>query len=141
MPAPALFRLVPVLVALSLAATPLRAGDPAAGAEAWRACRACHMIVAPDGQTIQRGGQVGPNLFGVLGRPAAAVEGFAYSPDLAAAGAAGLVWTAETLVPWLQNPDRFLRDRTGNPAARSAMNARLPTGAADIVAYLASLGG
>lgn len=132
----------PAALALA-AALPLtaQAGDVAAGEAAWSQCRACHMIVSPGGETVQRGGRVGPNLYGIVGQQAGTVDGFRYSPALVAAGQAGLVWTEETLVPYLENPTGFLRSHTGDGSVRSPMNFQMRSGAADMVAYLGSIGG
>ena len=62
-------------------ASPARA--QAATPPAVAQCKACH--------TMDKGGKngVGPNLFGVVDRPAAARPGFAYSPAMKAANIAG----------------------------------------------------
>lgn len=125
--------------ALGLGATGALAGDPAAGEQQWRQCRACHMIVTPAGETIQRGGRVGPNLYGIVGARAGAVDGFRYSADLAAAGQAGLTWTEANFIGYVEDPTGFLRSHTGNASARSPMNFQLRGGAADLFAYLDSL--
>lgn len=130
-----------LFAALALAPAAAAAADPAAGEREWRQCRSCHMIVAPDGETIQRGGRVGPNLYGVVGRQAGTVEGFRYSASLVEAGAAGLVWDEASLAEYLENPTGFLRSHTGDNSVRSPMNYQMRSGAADMVAYLASLGG
>lgn len=115
------------------------AGDPAAGEREWRQCRSCHMVVSPAGETIQRGGRVGPNLYGITGQPAGAVEGFRYSAELAAAGQAGLVWDEASFVGYVTDPTGFLRSHTGNASIRSPMNYQMRSGAADMFAYLESL--
>lgn len=115
------------------------AGDPAAGESQWRQCRACHMIVSPDGETIQNGGRVGPNLYGVIGRQAGSVDGFRYSQDLVAAGQAGLVWDEASFVAYVEDPTGFIRSQSGNASARSPMNFQMRSGAADMFAYLDSL--
>jgi cytochrome c len=58
-------------------------------------CKACH--------TFQKGqaGNVGPNLYGVVGRPVASVAGFNYSAALKAKGG---TWTFDALNDWLKNP-------------------------------------
>ena len=76
---------------------------PAQDAEAGRRiyaaqCLACH--------TIERDGRhgVGPNLHGVLGKPAASTEGFRYSNALRQKGEQGWSWTEENLRAYLRNP-------------------------------------
>ncbi|WP_424138738.1 c-type cytochrome [Roseomonas chloroacetimidivorans] len=74
------------------------AQDATAGQRVFNQCRACH--------TIEQGGRngVGPNLHGVVGRKAASVEGFRYSPAMVAKGKEDWTWTVENLRPYLQNP-------------------------------------
>ncbi|MBC7157078.1 MAG: c-type cytochrome, partial [Rhodobacteraceae bacterium] len=59
-----------------LAAAPAAAQDAAAGERVFSQCMACHQITDAAGTVIRRGGAVGPNLYGVAGRAAAAAEGF-----------------------------------------------------------------
>jgi cytochrome c len=75
------------------------AGDPVAGEAVFKKCMTCHSI----GEGARN--KIGPVLNGVLGRIAGSVEGFKYSHGLVDAGAAGLIWTPETLVPWLHKPN------------------------------------
>jgi cytochrome c len=125
--------------ALTLLPSLAQAADPAAGADLWRQCRSCHMVVSPTGETLERGGRVGPNLYGIAGRQAGTVEGFRYSAPLVAAGQAGLVWTAETFAAYVADPTGFIRQTTGDNSARSPMNFQLANGGADLFAYLQSL--
>lgn len=133
---------VPALVlASTLLAVPVAAQpDLAAGEEAFVRCRACHAITAPDGTQIQRGGRTGPDLYGVIGRPAASLEGFRYSPGLQALGATGFHWSEETLARFVADPTAFLRDELGDPSAGTAMTLRLRSGGEDLAAWLATLG-
>ncbi|MCC5988073.1 MAG: cytochrome C [Pararhodobacter sp.] len=127
-------------IALTLPATIAFAGDPEEGERQWRQCRSCHMITSDDGETIQRGGRVGPDLYGIADAPAAAVEGFRYSNDLvAAAEEHDLVWTRENFIAYTADPTGFLREFTGNSSARSSMNFQMRSGAEDVWAYLESL--
>src|SRR5829696_2213044 len=67
-----------------------QAGDPAAGQRVFNQCMACH--------TINQGGpnRVGPNLHGVIGRKAGAVDGFRYSANMKQLAEGGLTWNDET---------------------------------------------
>lgn len=97
---PAAFVNQPVLSAaeyLQIAA--YASADIAHGERLALQCRACHTL-EPNGAIL-----LGPNLFGVFGRPAASVEDFDYS---AALEAAGFVWTPAALDAWLASPSRFL---------------------------------
>ena len=94
------------LVALGLAGSvlvPLAASAqtaPANGETIFRQrCQACHTAVA--GQP----NRVGPNLAGVVGRKAAVVPSFNYSPALKASG---LTWTRANLDRFLTGPMRMV---------------------------------
>ncbi|UWQ49471.1 cytochrome C [Leisingera caerulea] len=123
-----------------LAAPAFAEGDPAKGEKGFNKCKSCHMVVSDDGDVIVKGGKTGPNLWGVAGRTAGAVEGFKYSDDLTAAGEAGLVWDEEKFVAFTTDPKKFLRAETGNEKAKSKMSFRLKKGGEDIYAFLASHG-
>lgn len=61
-------------------------------------CRICH---SPDADTAS----YGPTLTGVVGRPAGAYPGYAYSDALQNVG---FVWTPEALRAWMANNDGFM---------------------------------
>ncbi len=62
-------------------------------------CRSCHTF----GQG--ESGSLGPGLYGLFGRPAGSLDGYPYSPALAAGG---FYWTPRALDAWLAQPSRFL---------------------------------
>ena len=129
-----------LLAAATLAlATPALAGDPAAGEATFAKCKACHMATAPDGTVVQKGGKVGPNLWGLIGRPVASVEGFSYGPSITAVGAAGTVWDEAMLAAYVTDPTAWLKEQTGDAGAKSKMTFKLKDGSEDIAAYLATL--
>lgn len=137
-------RLKPMTALFALClATPVVAqdasGDPDAGERLFNRCKACHMIVDDSGEQIVRGGQVGPNLYGVMGGPAAAVEGFRYGDGIQKAAEMGLEWTEENFAAYVADPQGFLREFTGDGSVRSRMAFRLNDGAEDVYAYLVSL--
>lgn len=117
-------------------------GDAAAGEALWRGCRSCHSIVADDDTVIQRGGRTGPNLYGVAGRHPGSVEGFNYSDLMKSMAGANpdMVWNEELFVEYVANPVDFLRHHNGEGGARGTMSFRLANGAADMWAYLVSVG-
>jgi len=115
------------------------AGDVAAGEKAFRKCKSCHSIVDPEGAVIVKGGKVGPNLWGVVGRTAGTVDGFKYSASLVAAGEGGLVWSEDEIVKWLGDPKAYLREILDDSSAKSKMTFKLRKGGEDVAAYLASL--
>ncbi|RKT34858.1 cytochrome c [Roseovarius halotolerans] len=125
-------------VLLALAAPALAAGDADKGEKEFRKCKACHMIQADDGEMIVKGGRTGPNLYGVIGRTAGSVEDFKYGDSIVAAGEAGLVWSEENIVPYVEDPKAFLAEQTGDSGARSKMTFKLPKGGEDVAAYLAT---
>ncbi|MCR9147648.1 MAG: c-type cytochrome [Rhodobacteraceae bacterium] len=116
-------------------------GDAAAGEKAFNQCKACHMIQNDDGESIVRGGRVGPNLYGVIGRTAGGVEDFRYSGLLGTAGEQGLEWDEESFVAYIQDPTGWLQDYTGE-SGRGKMTYKLrkEEDGVDIWAYLASVG-
>jgi cytochrome c len=127
-------------VACAALATPvLAAGDAAKGENDFKKCKACHSIVADDGTEIQKGGKTGPNLYGVVGRAAGTVADFKYSEVMTEAGAKGLVWDEEKLAEYLPDPSKFLEEYSGDATGKSKMTFKLPKGAEDMAAYLASV--
>lgn len=74
------------------------AQDADAGQRVFNQCRACH--------TINQGGRngVGPNLYGVWGRAAGAVEGFRYSAPMRTKAGEGLTWNEANLRAYLTDP-------------------------------------
>ncbi|TMM50560.1 c-type cytochrome [Sulfitobacter sabulilitoris] len=138
-------RTLAALIALSFAAPAFAEshasmGNAEAGEKAFNKCKSCHMIVTDDGTDIQKGGRVGPNLYGIIGRQAGSVEDFNYGDDLVAAGEAGLVWDEEQLAAYITDPREYLREYLDDSSARSKMSFKLRDGGADVAAYLASVG-
>lgn len=136
-----MMRTVATLIAMSFAAAPAFAdghllGDPEAGEKAFSKCKSCHMIVSDDGDEIQKGGKVGPNLYAIMGRTAGSVDGFRYGDDLVAAGEAGLVWDQENLAVYVADPRAFLREYLDDSKAKSKMAYKLRKGGEDVAAYL-----
>jgi cytochrome c len=89
-------RLVLALL-LVVAAEAASAQDLQRGRRVFTRCIACHSLEA------ERGPAPGPSLIGIVGRAAAALPDFEYSPALIEAGRKGLVWTEDVL-------DRFVAD-------------------------------
>ena len=114
------------------------AGDPVKGEKEFNKCKACHMIQSPEGEDIVKGGATGPNLYGIVGRPAAAQEGYKYSEALIALKDAGEVWTVEDLAAYMTDPNKFVQEKTGDSSARTKMTFKLNKNQEDIAAYLAT---
>lgn len=123
--------------ALMALAAPAFAGDAAKGEKTFKKCKSCHMI-ASESETIVKGGKTGPNLYGVIGRQAGTAD-FKYGDDIVAAGAAGLVWTEESLAAFVADPKGYLKEVTGDGGAKSKMSYKLKKGGEDVAAYLASV--
>lgn len=119
---------------------PALAGDPAAGEADFKKCKACHSITGADGTEVQKGGKTGPNLFGVVGRAAGSLADYKYGESIVAAGAAGNVWDEASLAAYLADPGAWLKQATGDAAAKSKMAFKLARGGEDIAAYLAAVG-
>ncbi|MGB7261820.1 MAG: cytochrome C [Albidovulum sp.] len=132
------FRHLTVLFALLPAPAALAAGDAASGESNFKKCKACHMIMADDGSVIVKGGKTGPNLYGVVGRAIGSTD-YSYSDSLRSVGDAGLVWDEAELVAYITDPKAWLKEKTGDAAAKTKMAFKLNKGQEDMAAYLASL--
>ena len=75
--------------------TRLASADVARGERSSNKCAACH--------TLEKGeaARIGPNLWGVVGRPVAKQPGFSYSDEMVAKGGN---WTPQELDQFLTNP-------------------------------------
>ena len=96
-------------------------GDAARGEKKFEECAACH--------ALERGvNSLGPSLYGVFQRKAAALEEFRYSPALKRSG---IVWTPQTI-------DTFVADPQAVVPANRMPYAGMPAAAdrADLIAYL-----
>ncbi len=127
------------LAVMALAAPAFAEGDAAAGEKTFKKCKACHMIVSPEGETIFKGGKTGPNLYGIIGRAAGAVEGFKYGNSLKEAGEAGLIWDETNIAAYMADPKGYLKEHLDDPKAKSKMSFKLKKGGEDVAAYLASV--
>jgi cytochrome c len=98
-------------------------GDAAAGEKVFAVCSTCHAV--KEGEN-----KVGPSLYGVVGRKAGSVEGFAYSE---ANKGSGKTWDEATLYEYLENPQGYI------PGTKMAFaGLKKPQERADVIAYLAA---
>lgn len=87
-------------------------------------CSVCHS--AEPGKTL-----IGPSLFGVVGRAAGSVEGYAYSPAMKSSG---ITWTAETLDAFITSPHSVVAGtKMAYPGLHDAEKR------ADVIRYLETL--
>lgn len=98
-----------------------------AGRRVFRECAVCHVVGAPGSREAGLR-LIGPNLYGVIGRKAGAVEGFTYSPAMLKSG---LVWDEATLDRYLERPTEVV---PGN--RMSYVGEKDPAKRAAIIAYL-----
>ena len=119
----------PAKKAAPVAAVPLSQllakADPEKGKALTKVCATCH--------SFDKGApaKVGPNLYGVIGRPKGSMEGFSYSDGMKAKGGN---WTFEDLNAFITSPKTFVSGTKmgfgGEPSAEKR---------ADIIAYLRTL--
>ena len=108
--------------------TLLAAADATKGEAVFAKCAACH--------TITQGGAngIGPNLFGIVGKPIGKhAPGFAYSGDLAGHGGD---WDYANLDVWLKSPKAFAAGTKMTFAGLGSAEDR-----ANLLAYLKANGG
>jgi cytochrome c len=103
----------------------LAKADISRGQSSAQKCQSCH--------TFEKGGRnmIGPNLWGIVGRPKASHEGFNYSPALKAVGGN---WTLEDINHFVTKPQAMVPG-----TAMSFPGVPRATERADILAYLNSL--
>jgi cytochrome c len=98
------------------------------GRRLFATCAVCHSAVDPAVRTPPR--LVGPNLWGVVGRPAASTN-FDYSEAMRASG---VVWDEASLDAYLEHPAGFVRGNRMGFAGISDQQQRTA-----IIAYLKTL--
>ncbi len=97
------------------------AGDPRRGEKLFEQCRACH--------AVERGVDgVGPDLHGVFGRRAGALEDFSYST---AVKRSGITWTPQTLDAYIADPQKVVPANRMPYAGMPDANDRT-----DVIAYM-----
>ncbi len=106
------------------------AGDPANGEKIFNKCKACHAI----GEGAAN--KVGPELHGIVGRPAASIATYTgYGEGLKTLAAGGLVWSEDKLAEYLKDPKAF------NPTTKMAFaGLKKDEDLADVLAYLSQFG-
>jgi cytochrome c len=118
-------RTTALLLALLLVETTRAAGDPARGADLFQQnCSDCHS---------RKPGviRLGPPLFSVVGRPAASIPDYSYSPAMRRSG---LVWTPDQLMIYLRARRRYI-----SGVYMSFPGLRYKKDREDVIAFLSTL--
>jgi cytochrome c len=108
--------------------TALKTADVAAGQAKTQVCQSCHSF-APGVNNI------GPALYGVVGRRPGTAPGFAYSPAMTAFGAKTPVWDYEHIFEFIAGPQKYV---DGTKMTFIGMKDRQDR--INIIAYLHTLG-
>ncbi len=89
-------------------------------------CRECHSFVKDDNR-------LGPSLYGVVGRKAGTLPGYAYSESLKDSG---VTWDEPTLDKWIANPDAVISGNQMSPPYGGVADAAIRK---KIIAYLKTI--
>ncbi|MDN5248834.1 cytochrome c family protein [Bartonella sp. TP] len=118
------------VILLGCFAIPLVFAEPHAqrGAKIFKRCAACHFIEKDKNK-------IGPSLYKIIGRRAATIANYNYSPAMKAAGAAGLLWTEENLQNYLHDPHNMVKG-----TKMAAVKINNPQDFKDLLIYLQSTG-
>lgn len=109
--------------------TVLPAADIAAGEAKTSACKACHMFDAAGTNNI------GPGLYGVVGRKPGSHPGFSYSAGMTAFSAKQPIWDYQHIYEFLKGPQAYI---DGTKMTYQGM--KIPQDRINVIAYLHSLG-
>ena len=110
----------PAAPATQLAAIEVN-GDAKKGKKVFRKCKACHKL--DDGKN-----GTGPHLYKIMGRPAAAIEGFKYSDAMANSG---ITWGVEEMTAFLVKPKDYIKG-----TKMSFNGLKKPADIEDLIAYM-----
>ncbi len=102
-----------------------QAGDAAKGKQVFARCAQCHRAGKDEGNGM------GPNLFGIVGRKAASVADFSYSPAMRNSG---ITWSEDKLRLYVAHPADVV---PGNRMAFAGVSN--PAQVDDLLAYLKTL--
>ena len=116
------FEFAPLAAGLKTAAAP----NIEAGKDIFKKCAACH--------TVDKGGEnkVGPNLWGIIGRPVGQHAGFGYSDAVKTKGG---TWTWDSFANYIYRPAAYM---PGNKMAFAGIQDNQDL--IDLMAYMRSVG-
>ena len=109
--------------------TVLPAADVSAGEAKTAACKACHIFDASGANNI------GPGLYGVLGRKPGSHPGFAYSSGMTAFGAKQPVWDFQHVYEFIKGPQAYI-----DGTKMTYQGLKSPQDRINVIAYLHTLG-
>ena len=112
---------------MAVSAPALPEGDATKGKAAFAKCGICHQV-GPGAKTL-----VGPELNGAVGRKAASVADYPYSPGMKKLGEEGFTWTEANIDKWIADPKAMIPD---SPMALAFPGIPDAGERADIIAYL-----
>ena len=115
------------VVVVALSGPALAEGDATKGKAAYAKCGICHQV-GPGAKTL-----VGPELNGTVGRRAASVADYPYSPGMKKLGEEGFTWTDANLDKWIADPKAMIAD---SPMALAFPGIPDAGERIDIIAYL-----
>ena len=110
-----------------MASGAMAAGDASNGKKLAKKCKICH--------TLTEGGKnrLGPNLYGIINKPAGKAPGYKYSKAMSSSG---VVWDAATFQDFVKKPKNIIKGtKMSFPGLKKA------TQRADLLAYFETLGG
>ena len=109
--------------------TVLKTADVSAGEGKTAICKACHSFDASGANNI------GPGLYGVLGRKPGTHPGFAYSPAMVAFGAKQPVWDYQHIYEFIAGPQKYIDGTKMTLIGMKDTQDRI-----NVIAYLHTLG-
>ncbi len=109
--------------------TVLKTADVAAGEAKTSACKSCHMFDASGANNI------GPGLYGVVGRKPGSHAGFAYSAGMTAFSGKQPVWDYQHIYEFLKGPQAYIDGTKMTYQGMKASQDRI-----NVIAYLHTLG-
>jgi cytochrome c len=109
--------------------TVLPTADVAAGEAKTAACKACHIFDAAGTNNI------GPGLYGVLGRKPGSHPGFSYSAGMTAFGGKQPIWDYQHVYEFLKGPQAYI-----DGTKMTYQGLKSPQDRINVIAYLHTLG-